>query len=72
VITDILKMHKWYWVHYRMVSKLLLQHRGCNTLVSWGIPIDRLVLQLELLREMEEQMVRIKHNLKTTQDKQKS
>ena len=42
----------------------------CNTLVSWDNPIDRAVVGPELLREMEEKMLKIKHNLKVAQDKQ--
>jgi hypothetical protein len=41
----------------------------CNTLVSWDIPADKVVLGLESLKDMEGHMVRIKHNLKEVQDK---
>jgi hypothetical protein len=44
----------------------------CNTPVSWDNPIDRAVVGPEFLKEMEEQVVRIKHNLKDSQEKQKS
>jgi hypothetical protein len=44
----------------------------CNTLVSWDNPADRAVVGLDLLREMEEQMIKIKQNLKASQDRQKS
>jgi hypothetical protein len=37
-----------------------------------GQPTDIVVLGPELLKEMEEQMVKIKQNLKATQDRQKS
>jgi hypothetical protein len=39
--------------------------------VSWDNPIDRVVLGIELLKDMEDQMVRIKQNLKATQHRQK-
>jgi hypothetical protein len=39
--------------------------------VSWDNPTDRTVVGLELLREMEDQMVNIKHNLKDSQDRKK-
>jgi hypothetical protein len=50
----------------------VLYGRMCNTSVSWDNPTDRAVVGLELLREMEEQMSKIKKNLKATQDRQKS
>jgi hypothetical protein len=37
-----------------------LYGRKCNTLVSWDNPTDRVVLQPELFKDMEDQMVRIK------------
>jgi hypothetical protein len=43
----------------------------CNTPVSWDNPIDRVVLGPELLKDMEDKMVRIKKNLKATQDRKK-
>jgi hypothetical protein len=41
-----------------------LYGRKCNTLVSWDNPADKAVVGPELLREMEDQMIRIKQNLK--------
>jgi hypothetical protein len=41
-----------------------LYGRKCNTLMSWDNPIDRVVIGLYLLKEMEEQMIRIMLNLK--------
>jgi hypothetical protein len=49
-----------------------LYGRRCNTLVSWDNPADRKVVGPELLKEMEDQMLKIKQNLKTAQDRQKS
>jgi hypothetical protein len=46
-----------------------LYGRKCNTLVGWGNLSDKVVVGIELLREMEEQMVKIKKNLNTPQDK---
>jgi hypothetical protein len=40
--------------------------------VSWDNPTDRVVVGLELLKEMEDQMLKIKQNLKVAQDRQKS
>jgi hypothetical protein len=36
----------------------------CNTLVSWDNPADRAVIGSNLLKKMEEQMAKIKHDLK--------
>jgi hypothetical protein len=48
-----------------------LYGRKCDTSVSWENPIDRVVLGLELLKDKEYQVVKIKHNLKVAQDRQK-
>jgi hypothetical protein len=44
-----------------------LYGRKCNTLVSWDNLIEIVVLGKELLKDMEDQMVKIKKNLKETQ-----
>jgi hypothetical protein len=49
-----------------------LYGRRCNTLVSWDNPTDRAVVGLYLLRVMENKMLKIKHNLKSSQDRHKS
>jgi hypothetical protein len=49
-----------------------LYGKKCNTPVSWDNPTDRIVVGIELLKEMEEQMIKIKQNLKDAQDTQKS
>jgi hypothetical protein len=49
-----------------------LYGRKCSTLVSWYNPTYKTIIGLELLREMEEKMVKIKHNLKVPHDKKKS
>jgi hypothetical protein len=40
--------------------------------VSWDNPVDRVVVGPKFLKEMEEQMLKIKQNLKAAQDKKKS
>jgi hypothetical protein len=45
--------------------------RKCNTLVIWDNPADRAVVGPLLLKEMEEQMLEIKKNLRDAQDRQK-
>jgi hypothetical protein len=49
-----------------------LYGRKFDTPVSWDNLTDRVVLGSELLKDMEDQMVRIKKNLKVAQDRQKS
>ena len=44
--------------HYQASTRYspfeILYGRKCNTPISWSNPLDRLVLGLELLKEMEE------------------
>jgi hypothetical protein len=40
-----------------------LYDKKCNTIVSWDNPADKAVIGLDLLKEMEEKMGNIKHNL---------
>ena len=49
-----------------------LYGRRCRTPVTWYNPVNRIVLGPELLKEMEQEVVKIRHNLKSAQDKQKS
>jgi hypothetical protein len=56
-----------YQASLKMIPFEALYGRKCNTPVSWHNPTDRAVVGPELLRQMEEQMVRIKLNLKATQ-----
>jgi hypothetical protein len=72
------KPSKWeYYVHLvefaynnayqeslKMRSFEALYDKKCNTSVSWDDPTDRVVIGKQLLKEMEEQMVNIRHNLK--------
>jgi hypothetical protein len=48
-----------------------LYGRKCDTPVSWDNPIDRVVLGPELLKDMEDQVVKINKNLKAPQNRQK-
>lgn len=48
-----------------------LYDRRCNTPVSWDNPTNRTVVCLEFLRDMEDQMTKIKQNLKAAQDRHK-
>jgi transposase InsO family protein len=44
----------------------------CSMPVSWDNPTDRVVVGLDMLLEMEEKMVKIRKNLKSSQDRKKS
>jgi hypothetical protein len=44
---------------------------NCNTPVSWDNPTDRAMVGSKFLKEMEEKMLKIKQNLKASQDKHK-
>jgi hypothetical protein len=49
-----------------------LYGRKCNTPITWdNPPTNRAVIGPELLREMEEKMSKIRHNLKASQDRKK-
>jgi hypothetical protein len=60
-----------YQASLKMSPFEALYGRKCNTPVSWDNPADRVVLGPEFLKDMENQMVRIRKNLKATQDRQK-
>ena len=40
--------------------------------MTWDDPVNRIVLGLELIKEMEEEVANIRKNLKESQDRQKS
>jgi hypothetical protein len=61
-----------YQASLKMIPFEALYDIKCNTPVSWDNPADRVVVGLEFLKEMEEQMLNIKHNLRASQDMQKS
>ena len=49
-----------------------LYGKGCKTLVNWDSLVNRLVLGLGILKEMEHEIIKIEQNLKVTQDMKKS
>jgi hypothetical protein len=49
-----------------------LYSRPCNIPIGWNNPVDRIMTGPDMLKEMEQQVVQIKQNLKITQDRQKS
>ena len=46
-----------------------LYGRRCKTLVTWDNPVNRVVFEPELLKEMEQEIVKIMQNLKAAQDR---
>jgi hypothetical protein len=56
----------------RMPPYEALYGRPCKTLLSWDRLEDRVTVGLELIQEMEEQVIHIRHRLKEAQDRQKS
>ena len=40
--------------------------------MTWDNPVNRIVLDPELLKEMEQEVAKIRQNLKAAQDRQKS
>jgi hypothetical protein len=57
-----------YHASLKMSPFEALYKRKCNTPVSWDNLTDRTVVGLELLSDMEDQMTKIKNNLKASQD----
>ena len=53
----------------RMSPFEALYGRKCNTPVSWDNPADRVVLGLEFLKDIKDQVVKIKQNLKASHDR---
>jgi hypothetical protein len=60
-----------YQASLKMILFEALHGRKFNTPVSLVNPADRVIVGPKLLKEMEEKLARIKHNLKSTQDRQK-
>jgi hypothetical protein len=47
-----------------MIPFEALYGRKCSTPIRWDKPIDRVILLTEFLKDMEDQLVKIKQNLK--------
>jgi hypothetical protein len=60
-----------YQASLKMSPFEALYGRRCNTQVSWDNPVNIIMLGLEMFKEMEQEVIKIKQNLKTTQDRQK-
>jgi hypothetical protein len=60
-----------YQSSLKMISFEALYDRKYNTPIRWDKPVDRAVARPELLKEMEEKMLKIKQNLRASQDRKK-
>jgi hypothetical protein len=60
-----------YQTSLKMIPFEALYGRKCNTPVSWDNLGDRAVVGPDFLRQMEDKMIKIKKNLKDTQDRKK-
>jgi hypothetical protein len=49
-----------------------LYGRQCNIPISWNNPIDIVTIKIYMLKEMEQQVIHIRQNMKIAQDRQKS
>ena len=62
--------------HYPASAKLspfkILYGMKCNTPISWSNLVDRLVLGLDLLKELELIVKQVQSNLKIAQDRKES
>jgi len=61
-----------YQESIKMIPFHALYIRKYNTPVSWDNPTDRIVAGPDLLRDMKDQIVKIKQNLKASQERHKS
>jgi len=61
-----------YHTSLQMSPFEVLYGRKCQTPSSWGGPKDKLRLGLEMLKEMEDMVKKVRANLKVAQDRQKS
>jgi hypothetical protein len=60
-----------YQASLKMIPFEALYHRKCNTPMSWDNPADRVVLGPEMLKNMEDEMIKIKQNLKASKERKK-
>ena len=61
-----------YHVFLKMSPFEALQGRKCNTPISWDNPTYIIIIGPRILKDMEDQMIKIKHNVKASQDEYKS
>ena len=58
-----------YQASLKMSPFEALYGRNCSVPMRWDKPMDRLIVGPKLLQEMEQQVAKIKHNLKAAQDR---
>eukprot|EP00253_Pinus_taeda_P015377 PITA_15377 len=56
----------------RMSPFEALYGQSCNTPISWSDPVNRVLIALDMLADIEQKMQEIKKNLEVAQDRQKS
>eukprot|EP00253_Pinus_taeda_P014138 PITA_14138 len=61
-----------YHTSIQMSPFEVLYGRKCQTPTNWSSPEDKLRLGLEMLKEMEDMVKRVRTNLKAAQDRQKN
>jgi hypothetical protein len=66
-----ISLNNGYQASLRIIPFEALYGRKWNNPASWDNPTDRVVLGSKFLKDMEDQVVNIKKNLKATQDRQK-
>ena len=62
----------WIESYLKMSPFEALYDRRCVTPLSWDNPVNRFVLAPDMLKDMEQEVFRIKTNWKAGQDRQKS
>jgi hypothetical protein len=58
--------NNFYQASLKIIPFEALHDIKCNTLVSWDNTIEKVVVGPDLLKEREEKMEKIKHNLKVS------
>jgi hypothetical protein len=61
-----------YQESLKMIPFEVLYGKKCRVPIIWDSPVDRITLGLELLKEMDQSMIKIRRNLKIAQDRKKS
>ena len=50
----------------------VLYGRKCRPLVTWDIPVERIMLGIDLLKDLKQLVTKVQQNLKEVEDCQKS
>ena len=66
------KPSKWEdYLHLEMSPYEALYGRRCRTPVTWDNPVNMIVIGLDFLKEMEQEVAKIRQNLKASRYRQK-